>query len=56
MYLGQATYGSLPDSLTIGRPAATQACMPPETFAVFQPALLNAATTDADRAPDRQMT
>jgi hypothetical protein len=33
----QATYGSEPDSLTMGRPAEAQPCMPSDTLIAFQP-------------------
>ena len=53
---GQATNGSVPDSLIIGRPAAAQSCMPPATLTACQPAPLSALAALADLPPERQIT
>ncbi len=52
----QATVGAAPDSLTMGRPAAAQSCMPPPTLTACHPFWVRPSTTLAERAPDRQIT
>jgi hypothetical protein len=52
----QATKGSAPESVIIGRPQAAQPCMPPATFTARQPASTSACAARAERAPERQIT
>ena len=51
----QATYGGIPESLVIGRPAAAQPCMPSLTFCASQPAPASACAAWLDRPPLRQI-
>jgi signal peptidase I len=51
----QATYGGVPESLVIGRPAAAQPCIPSLTFTASQPAPASACAARLDRAPLRQI-
>ena len=54
--VAQATNGGVPDSLTIGRPADSQPCIPSDTLVTFQPLAPSTWAARADRLPARQMT
>jgi Uma2 family endonuclease len=54
--VAQATRPGVPASVTIGRPAASQAYMPPSRLTTSRPWAASQAVTCADRPPTRQTT